>query len=367
MPFYEIFTHTGTEFTGEDAFAAAIARLVEDERPAVCFLTGHGERPFEVENPDPMSPLPAARTDRSLSRLARALRGDNYEVSALNLAAEGAVPDDCAVLVIAGPAAPIPEAEMQAIRAYLDERHGRAVVLVDPVAVSIGESNINELIGPYGLHARTDAVGITKYDTPLGTFQQREVLVTAQGLGKHPITAGLEQYNFSPVYACPIEVGEPDRPGSGTPIRLLTGAGSWGETDYRPDSREPAEYDAARDVPPPLTVAALVAPREPPSHPMMPQLEPAPGPRLLVIGSSLSFTDAALEQNPAHRYFLMNALNWMGGKLHMLGIPPKTFDMSQATLTAAQMRAGRYFFIAILPAAIIAVGISVWIVRRKRR
>jgi len=373
VPFARVFSQSpaGLEFTGENAFAAALTKLTEDKRAAVYFLTGHGERPYEVQEPGPASPLPTGAmsgAEYSLSRLAKALRKDNYEVSKLNLAAEGAVPEDCAVLVIAGPKTPFSDGELSALRAYLDERNGSVIVLVDPAVISGGEDNVNDLIGPYGLRARTDAVGLTNLQTPLGVLQQNEVLVTADGLAEHPVTSGLGNYNIAPRYGCPIEVDESAAPAGGALVKLLVGRASWGEADYRPDLQEPCEFDAARDVPPPLVVAALLAPRAPFADPMMPQPAQAlAGPRLLVVGSSLSFVNAVVEQSPANRYFLMNAINWMGGKLHMLGIPPKTLEFSEVFVTDGQVRAGRYVFMGILPACIVALGVGVWLVRRKRR
>jgi hypothetical protein len=374
VPFDSVFhpTPAGLQFTGEDAFAAALTKLTENKKATVYFLTGHGERPFETEEPNPMAPQPTAdgnRPELSLSRMAKALRGDNYDVKALNLASEGSVPDDCAVLIIAGPKAPLSDAELTAIRTYLNDRDGCVVALVDPLAVSVEPSNLNDLIGAYGLKARTDAIGITNLSTPLGVLQQDEILVTADGLAHHPITSGLENYNISPRYACPIEVDESAAPPGSQIVKLLSGSkGSWGETDYKPGSQEPCNFDRGRDVPPPLVVAALVTPRAPAANPMMPPptAEP-PGPKLLVVGSSLAFVNAMVDQDPANRYFLMNAVNWMGGKLHMLGIPPKTLETSEVTPTDAQLRAGRYVFVAIFPAFVVAVGVSVWLVRRKRR
>ena len=141
---------------------------------------------------------------------------------------------------------------------------------------------------------------------------------------------------------------------------------SWGDRDYRPDTREPVEFDAGQDLARPITVAAVVGPRSAPPGPY--GSEPpvsAPGPKLAVIGSSLSFVNRAVRSQPQNLYLLQNSINWMAGKLHMLGIPPRTLEFRMVGVSDGQVVASRYMFVGILPACIIALGIGVWWMRRR--
>ncbi|KPK66306.1 MAG: hypothetical protein AMK73_00360 [Planctomycetes bacterium SM23_32] len=366
------------QFTGEDAFAGALTKLTERRKATIYFLTGHGERPMEVDEPMPTGGEQATLTSGpaySLSRMVKALRKDNYEVKTLNLAAEPQVPDDCDALVIAGPRTPINEAQMRAIRSYLDERSGRALVMLDPVVVSGGASGLEGLLADYDIQAHTDAVGLTNQSTILGLMQSPDVWVLEDGLADHPITRDLKNYTVHFQYACPLTVGEsaqppqPGGPAGPAPVaeQLLTGQASWGERDYRPDSRRAAEYDAGRDVAPPTVVGAVASPPEPPPMgPMAPPMaQEAPGARLVVIGSSLSFVNRVVEAEPANLYLVLNTVNWMAGKLHMLGIPPRTLEFNDIPVSEGQIAASRYIFIIGLPAVIVALGIGVWLLRRR--
>ena len=65
------------------------------------------------------------------SVVAAILKRENYDTDKLTLAAAGKVPDDCAVLIIAGPRAPLLDPEKQAIADYLNGG-GHVLVLLDP-------------------------------------------------------------------------------------------------------------------------------------------------------------------------------------------------------------------------------------------
>jgi hypothetical protein len=366
------------QFTSEDAFAGALTKLTERRRATVYFLTGHGERPIEAEEPSPMPMRPqeagrAAEAAYSLSRLARALRNDNYEVKTLNLAGEGAVPEDCDVLFVAGPRAPFSDEELKALRTYLDERDGRAVFMLDPVAVTGESSRLEALLARYDVVAHTDAVCTTNQPTVLGVMQSNQVPVLEDGLADHPITSDLKNYTVGLQYACPLTVeesagppGGPEGPGP-TARKLLWSAITWGERDYRPDPRAVAQYEEGRDVSPPAVVAAVVAPQPPPQMgPVPPAMaEQMPGPKIVVIGSSLSFVNRVVQLEPANRYLVQNAVNWMAGKLHMLGIPPRTLEFNDVAVSEGQVAASRYIFIGGLPACFIVLGIAVWLLRRR--
>lgn len=362
-------------FTGEDAFASALVRLTEKEKVIIYALTGHGERPLEAEEPLPMAALrgeqpldTASDPSLSLSRVVKELRNDSYEVKPLNLVVEGAVPDDCAALLIAGPRTALAEKEVEALEDYLDNRNGSAVFLVDSEVLPDVQTNVDDLLLKYGVQLRTDAIGVFMARNIFGQLVlDATVPVQAEGLARHPATSGLANYTIWFKQPCPIQIAEPQPRPMLSAQPLLTGIqSSWGETDIGPDEPQEVEFTPGRDAGRPAVVGAVVQPTVPPGTAPMPMLgRDVQGPRLIVLGSSLSFVNAVVEQCPENVYLLQNCVNWMAGRMHMLGIPPKRMELNVVSVSESEIRAARYIFIGGLPACIIALGIGVYLLRRR--
>ena len=87
----------------------------------MCVIEGHGEPDIE----DKESAARAARRPR------QALENENYEVKKVLLASMEAVPDDCSVVVVAGPTRPFLAQELPQLDAYL-KGGGRALFLLSP-------------------------------------------------------------------------------------------------------------------------------------------------------------------------------------------------------------------------------------------
>ncbi len=101
-------------FRGESALTAAILDVTAAERKKVYFLVGHGET-----SPDDTS-------DTGLSRLRDELRQRNFDIGALDLARQRAIPTDASVLIIAGQHSPFSrfEEELSAVSDQLSAGGG---------------------------------------------------------------------------------------------------------------------------------------------------------------------------------------------------------------------------------------------------
>ncbi len=334
----------GWRFRAETAFAAALAKVTQPAGQAVYFLTGHDERPMQRFEGGGLA------QDPSLSLLAQRLKNDAYRCVALDLEEQGAVPDDCAVLIIPDPQRPLPAEHIDAVRQYLGRRKGSVIVLVDSRAGRPGGSNINEVLSQYGMRVHQDALGMTRR----GDGRPADlVVVQGDGFSLHPVTRDLNRIALTLGQCAPVEVFD-ESPAPGLVARnVMTGpASSWGERDV-PEDRTQAKRDPD-DMPGPVTVAALGGPTA-----------TLGGPRLLVVGSSVSFVNKEVATNPQNLYPLLNAVNWMTGREHMLGIPSKDMQLGRATLTAVQVRVSGWMFLLVVPAAFVALWLAVWTVRRR--
>lgn len=62
----------------------------------------------------------------------------------------------------------------------------------------------------------------------------------------------------------------------------------------------------------------------------------------------------------------LNALNWVGGQKESISIRAKSLDSTGLTVTQGESSMWSIIMIGVIPAALVAVGIVIWI-RRKRR
>ena len=104
----------------EQDVTSALLKVVSEEKKVIYFLTGHQEHDPEGYGED------------GYSGVASALRDQNYEVRALNLAITTTVPGDAAVVVVAGPQTALMDDELARLRSYLFNG-GKALIMQDPL------------------------------------------------------------------------------------------------------------------------------------------------------------------------------------------------------------------------------------------
>jgi hypothetical protein len=139
----------------EEQVTNAMMRVTREER-RIYFLAGHGE--YNISSGE----------DKGLKTLAQLLAKNNMESKQLLLAAHGRIPDDCDVLVIAGPGEHLPAGEEQMIQDYL-KRGGDALFLVEHTLITTPEKiltedefkknpSLNSLLAPWGVRIADDVV-----------------------------------------------------------------------------------------------------------------------------------------------------------------------------------------------------------------
>ncbi|MFW5923360.1 MAG: Gldg family protein [Planctomycetota bacterium] len=366
------------QFNGEAAFVSALLKLTEDYERTVYFLTGNGERPLHGKQaesePQALSTEQLlSSTDYSLEDLETRLKTDNYAVEELNLATTDTIPDDCDVLIAAGPRSPLPGEQIETIQDYLKGQDGRLIVMADSQLQNPHQHDftLNEILEDYGMRARTKALGMFQYRRTDNRPDRQEpahprVLITQDGYANHPITRDLQNYNLVFVHAAPLEIVN-EQPIDGLKTSpLLTGTNAtWGETTDTSKIKE-ARYDPDRDIPGPLLTAAICEPDgQGKSEKDDNQAPPESNPRIVVFGSSLSFVNKVAATNIANHYVLLNAINWLAGRKQLVGIPPKDMDIKLVNLSGEHVRLAQWIFMLGLPACFIVLGICVWRLRKR--
>lgn len=324
------YRHKPIAFYGEMLFTAKLLAVENPKQPKAYFLQGDGE------------PSPDDSGDSGYLKFGAVL-GENYIASApLNLLGENAVPDDCSLLIIAGPRAAFKEAELQKIGDYLAQG-GRLFVLF----------NYHSLKQPTGLDSILARWGVA---TLADVVQEHDPNNTS---GEDVII-----YNFSPH---PVV-----NPLTGLALQLILPR-PVGTADLQNPPADAPKVDALVSSSPQSTLIGdpAVAPR---SYPLMVAVEQKAVPgvastrgitRMVVVGDSFFLNNKYIE-SLANRDFAGYAVNWLLDRTVLLnGIGPRPVTEFRLLMTRQQQTNVRWLLLGALPGAILLFGGIVWFARRK--
>jgi len=357
-----LFSHKGrTErVTAEDAseqeITNAIIKVVSGQQKTVYLVQGHGER-------DPM-----LAAGNGYQAIAEALGRENYKVDKLVLAQTGSVPNDAAVVIVAGPKTDFFPPEIEALKKYLDKA-GKLLLEIDPPdkADSPDATNLIALAHDWGMDVGRDVVvDASGMGRLIGTDASVPVVAT---YGSHPITE-----NFSFVTAFPLAR-------SVTPVMggvnghtaqpfAQTSAQSWAETDIKDMmTTGKVTLDVSKgDKKGPITIAAAAsaastAPAATDGSKPPDADAPKPETRVAVVGDSDFAANAGLGIQ-GNRDLFMNTIGWLSQQENLIAIRPKNPEDRRLTLTATQQNNLALLSLIVIPLCIFGSGVYAWSRRR---
>lgn len=343
----------------EQALSNTLQRLARAGERYLVFLSGHGER----------DPLGEANHD--LGAWGRRLKAKGFSVQTLNLARTGNIPENTAVLALAGPQVDMLPSEVRIIETWLD-RGGALLWLLDPGKL-------------HGLEPIAENLGIvpvpgTVVDptAQLAGIASPDVVLAAD-YGLHPITR-----EFTTITLFPEAIGlrfEATGGWQGTAL-LETADRAWSETGAL---RGTVSYDAGQDVHGPLALGyALSRPDPAPADrtedgaPVQPARNAvgagsseaggsgARQQRVVVIGDG-DFLSNRFLNNVGNMDLGMSTINWLSHDDSFIAIPARTAPDTQLSLSptaAAVISLGSLF---AAPALLLGAGFTLWLRRRRRQ
>ncbi|WP_089093812.1 Gldg family protein [Nodularia sp. NIES-3585] len=240
---------------------------------AVYFLQGHGEQAM-------------TSGQGGISQAIQGLGDRNYTASALNLVEKSQVPEDAAVVVVAGPKRELFDNEVKALQNYLNGG-GNALLMIDPNT----ETNLNSLLQEWGVILDNRlAVDVSGTGVGLGP-----AVPIVTDYGQHPITKefgnGISFYRLArPLETTPVAGIE-----STTLLQTKPYPESWGESDQQ---SETLEFDPETDLPGPLTVGVALRKTIPAETQPTPEASPTPTPRTQTPNPEASPTPTPPEETP---------------------------------------------------------------------
>ncbi len=326
-----------TRFKGEQACATALAKLARPGMPVVYALSGHGERDFKSY--DQLT---------GYSDFARELSRDGYALRDLALG-EAGVPEDCDLLVVAGPRFAPGAAAESAIVEYT-ERGGRIMLLADrSPSFPIGWEGILARLGM--VFGNVTAIAA---DT-LGGYS-----MISDKFGGHPVVRDLGRsavYFVSPQVIDPA----PGANGAALSVNVVVSAPdrAWGEAN---PEQLPRHFD--KDIDRSGTLPLILASESPGGSEL--GIRPF---RAFVVGDSNFAANSLLEGGTtANRDLLLNAVAWLTER-EWSTESSESDDGGMLRLNIPRRRQIGFWLTSVLawPGATLLVGVAMAAVRRMTR
>src|SRR5215510_11952260 len=336
----------------EQDITNAIIKVVSGQQKKVYFTQGHGERDITSSDRD------------GYATIAGALGRENYAVEKLVIAQQGAVPDDAALVIVAGPRTDFFPPEIDALKKYLD-KSGKLMLAIDPPDKpdSPPLTNLIALAHDWGMDVGNDiVVDVSGMGRLIGTDASVPV---AANYPSHPIT---QRFNFLTAFPLARSVTPVSGGVNGHTAQTFieTSPRSWAETDIKAlvSSGEVALDESKGDKKGPVSIGAAVqASVTPPDSKAADANAPKPETRVAVVGDSDFAANSGLGIQ-GNRDLFMNIVGWLSQQENLISIRPKDADDRRITLTATEQSNIVWLSLLIIPAAIFGTGVYTWWRRR---
>ena len=339
-----IFTSVDAPVQEQDVTSALLA-VTGVRQKMVYFLEGHDEHSFRD-----------IQGDEGYAVATRGLFSDNYAIQSLNLLQTPEVPEDAAVLIIAGPEKDMRSSEQEALDNYLLEG-GRVLFLMNPNT----PDTFRELLLDWGI--RLGEGSVVDQASSLATDERTPLIPPTQYVTQNitgteiPITDVLESASLFPeVTSIEPAVDPEDLPDGMLYVPLaFTTQSSWLETD--PDENR---FEPNLDTPGPFTIAAFVITNQPVREGASPSNSLA---RFVVFGDS-DFPSNFFYSYNSNGDFMLNSVNWLAEDVNLISIRPKPIALRQLFLTQRERDFIKWSSWLLIPGFVALMGVVVWWRRR---
>jgi ABC-type uncharacterized transport system involved in gliding motility auxiliary subunit len=339
----------------EQEFTGAILEVIGVRAKKIYFLGGHGERD-------------AADSEGNGYSVAKmGLIRDLYKVETLNMTRKPVVPDDCAVLVIAGVRKSIPAEELKALRGYL-RGYGKVLLLIDPTP----PPEIRQLLSDWGLTIPRGhivvrgAYAVPDHATPAVFRGNYPPMIITQKLDTtyFPEAASVDLSNELKRVLAAVRKGKENEPvWPLTTVQhdnlvilpaLLTTKESWIENGHGPG-------DVHREGP--LALGAMVIARAPLTGESPRKSSEEKLTRLVIIGDS-DFASNSHIHNGGNGDLFLNSISWLAEEEHLIDIRPRQHSFRRLIVSERVSSFIRFFSVGLLPLSVLIIGIAIWLRHR---
>jgi ABC-type uncharacterized transport system involved in gliding motility auxiliary subunit len=331
----------------EQEITGAILKISRRQHRAVCFVTGHGER----------SPRNTSERE-GYSEVAKALERENFNIRTLGTIPAGGLPEECTVVVLAGPSHDLMPGELSTLVHQL-KAGGRALFLVDPDA----PQSVLRFLESLGVVAGRDLI-VDEQNRFIGwdSFVPRVPMFSPEIFGTS-LTA-------EAVFSLARTIRPRDEPVQDErviPI-AMTSADSWAFVDGAVAPDEEVRFRKGIDRPGPLPVGVMATFAEQGAEDEQDGSGGSEG-RLVVFGDSDFATNFYLNLL-GNKDLFMSTVAFLAEDPELIAVRQKGTprgSISPISLTDAQGRTIFWTAVVVQPACFLLLGTIVALYRRRRR
>ncbi len=343
----------------EEGITNALIKLTQTSVKKVYFITGHGEKSIEDYG------------NNGYNRISQAIKSENFAVDQILLLRSEKVPDDCAVLVSAGPTSDYEQHEIDLIEKYV-QSGGRVLFLVDPDEGSTHLNNIALLLEKYGLLLGNDVI-----IDPLSRVLSGDYFMPV--ISDYTYSHITKDFRLATFMRIVRSIGVKDSPGENIMTRVVarTGESSWAEKNVSDlFQKQKAKFDEGIDQKGPVSVMAYA------TITLKDEKSSAESSKasangnaadenntkeaiVLAVGDS-DFISNSMYQTQGNKDLFLNALNYLADRGELISVRPKQQESVYLTMTAKQGRTAFLITVLLIPLFIIVIGIYITVQRRVR-
>lgn len=319
----------------EASVTNTIARLMRQGERWVVFLQGHGERdPYSEANYD-------------LQLFATRLSQKGFHIETVNLLQNTQMPDNIDILVIADPRSALLAGEINMINDYI-QTGGNLLWLSEGVQENalegLAEQLELEFLEGVIVDPSSQLLGLSRVDFALVADYPRHAITTAiDSLSLFPRAKGLLFHGQQSDWQAEA--------------LLATQARSWNETGELKGKISPDD-EAVEQIGPLTLGYSLSRSLQNPDGELHTQ-------RVVVIGDS-DFLSNQYLGNGSNLALGLNMIDWLSHDDNLIAIAPRSAVDTQLELSPNSQLMIAVFFLLALPLLLLASGIRIWLVRRKR-
>jgi ABC-type uncharacterized transport system involved in gliding motility auxiliary subunit len=311
----------------EQAVTNALVALTRGKERRVLFLAGHGER------------QPHGKANHDLGRFSDQLARSGVQLGAINPAASGALPEEMALLVIAGRQVGLLPGEQEQLEAYVADG-GNLLWLLEPELEPLAP-----LLERVGVHP-LPGVAVVATGQAYGIGDPSFAVVA--DYPDHPVTREFDDVTLLPQARALVTVA-----GSGweaTPL-LRTSPRSWVESGPVDDT---VRHDTGEQRGPLTLAVALERPR------------PDGGTQRVVVVGDGDFLANAYLGNGGNLDLGLRVVNWLVEDDVLISIPPRSVPDRNLALSQVQFAVIGFGFLVGSPLLLLGIGLGSWWRRRRR-